>query len=366
MILDEYNSILTEISAGLDYAVDVRPKAGIEVKRVPEFKKEGSASAYYYRPAMDGSRGGTFYANLRDVEETVKFGMKTLAYHEGIPGHHFQIAIQSELEGVPIFRTIGLFTAYIEGWALYAEQLAWELGFYKNDPFILFFSVPCRTKEIFITLCHKVLFMNSEEKYIKEITEIRSMMERSTKFLSLSGLSGIMVGIYALVGAYIAYRLFYVENGSLLYNIIDRQEMTAEVENLIILALVILVLAVGTVIVLSLKKSQKDGEKLWNPAARRAVVNMAIPLVTGGIFILILLSNGLYGFLAPATLLFYGLALVNASKFTFEELRSLGIVQILLGLLASYFIGYGLLFWALGFGLMHIVYGIVMHVKYEK
>ncbi|EHQ01558.1 hypothetical protein Gilli_0866 [Gillisia limnaea DSM 15749] len=208
--------------------------------------------------------------------------------------------------------------------------------------------------------------MNSEEKYIKEITEIRSMMERSTKFLSLSGLSGIMVGIYALVGAYIAYRLFYVENGSLLYNIIDRQEMTAEVENLIILALVILVLAVGTVIVLSLKKSQKDGEKLWNPAARRAVVNMAIPLVTGGIFILILLSNGLYGFLAPATLLFYGLALVNASKFTFEELRSLGIVQILLGLLASYFIGYGLLFWALGFGLMHIVYGIVMHVKYEK
>jgi uncharacterized protein (DUF885 family) len=135
MILDEYNLILAEISAGLDDAFDVRPKAGLEVKRIPEFKEEGSASAYYNRPAMDGSRGGTFYANLRNVQETVKFGMKTLAYHEGVPGHHFQIAIQSELEGVPIFRTIGLFTAYIEGWALYSEQLAWELGFYKNDPF---------------------------------------------------------------------------------------------------------------------------------------------------------------------------------------------------------------------------------------
>ena len=84
---------------------------------------------------MDGSRGGVFYANLRDVSETVKFGMKTLAYHEGIPGHHFQIAIQSELEDVPIFRTLPLFTAYTEGWALYSEHLAWELGFYENDPF---------------------------------------------------------------------------------------------------------------------------------------------------------------------------------------------------------------------------------------
>ncbi len=208
--------------------------------------------------------------------------------------------------------------------------------------------------------------MKSEEKYIKDITEIRSMMERSTKFLSLSGLSGIMAGIYALVGAYVAYRLFFVENGSLLHNTIDRQEITAEVENLIILALVVLIMAIGTAVVLSLKKLKKDGEKLWNSSARRLVINMAIPLITGGIFILILLSKGMFGLLAPATLLFYGLALVNASKFTFEEIKSLGIVQIILGLLASYFIEYGLLFWALGFGLMHIVYGIVMHLKYEK
>jgi uncharacterized protein (DUF885 family) len=135
MVLNEYDDILAEISAGLDDAFDVRPKAGLEVKRVPAFKEQGSAGAYYNSPAMDGSRGGVFYANLRNVHESVKFGMKTLAYHEGIPGHHFQIAIQSELEDVPVFRTIGLFTAYIEGWALYAERLAWELGFYENDPF---------------------------------------------------------------------------------------------------------------------------------------------------------------------------------------------------------------------------------------
>jgi uncharacterized protein (DUF885 family) len=135
MVIEEYNRILAEINANLDDAFDIRPKAGLEVKRVPEFKEEGSPGAYYNQPAMDGSRGGVFYANLRNVHESVKFGMKTLAYHEGIPGHHFQIAIQSELEGVPVFRTLGIFTAYVEGWALYSEQLAWELGFYENDPF---------------------------------------------------------------------------------------------------------------------------------------------------------------------------------------------------------------------------------------
>lgn len=208
--------------------------------------------------------------------------------------------------------------------------------------------------------------MKSEDKYIKDITEIRSMMERSSKFLSLSGLSGIMAGIYALAGAYIFYVLFYRENGAHPFNSMQGEVQTGDVRDLIVLALVILVLAIGTAILLSLKKSRKDGERLWNSAARRLVINMAIPLVTGGIFILILMSRGMFAFLAPATLLFYGLALVNASKFTFEEIRSLGIVQIILGLLAFYFIEYGLIFWALGFGIMHIVYGIVMHLKYEK
>ncbi len=133
--LDEYQKILDHISTNLDDAFDIRPKAALEVKRVPEFKEEGSAGAYYNGPAMDGSRGGIFYVNLRDLSEIVKFGMKTLAYHEGIPGHHFQVAIQSEIENVPIFRTILGFSAYAEGWALYSEKLAWELGFYEDDPF---------------------------------------------------------------------------------------------------------------------------------------------------------------------------------------------------------------------------------------
>lgn len=135
MILAEYNRILDEIQTKVGDVFDITPKAGLEVKRVPEFKEEGSAGAYYNGPTMDGSRGGIFYANLRNVHETVKFGMKTLAYHEGIPGHHFQIAIQHELEDVPIFRTVLPFTAYAEGWALYTEYLAWEMGAYDGDPF---------------------------------------------------------------------------------------------------------------------------------------------------------------------------------------------------------------------------------------
>ena len=208
--------------------------------------------------------------------------------------------------------------------------------------------------------------MKSEQEYMKDLTEIRSMMERSSRFLSLTGWSGIMAGIYALAGAYIAYRFFYLNNPGALYNAIDMQEVQGNMIDVILLAIGVLVLAVGTAIFLSWKKSQKDGKKLWNPAARRVVINMSIPLVAGGVFVLILISKGLFIFTAPATLLFYGLALLNAANFTFEELKSLGIIQIILGLAASYFLGYGLLFWAFGFGVMHIVYGIYMHLKYSK
>jgi uncharacterized protein (DUF885 family) len=135
MIIAEYKRIIDEISNGMGDAFDIFPKAKLEVLRVPEFKEMGEGLAYFEPPAMDGSRGGTFYINLREPQEIVKFGMKTLAYHEGIPGHHFQFGIQYELEGLPTFRTVIPFTAYSEGWALYSEQLAWELGFYENDPF---------------------------------------------------------------------------------------------------------------------------------------------------------------------------------------------------------------------------------------
>ncbi|RFF28997.1 MULTISPECIES: DUF885 family protein [unclassified Wenzhouxiangella] len=132
-ILAEYQKILDEIDPAMDEYFNLRPETGVQVKRVPEFAEETSAGAYYQRPSMDGKRQGTFFANLRDVSEVPKFGMRTLAYHEGIPGHHFQIAITQQLDDIPMFRRLVPFTAYSEGWALYAEQLAREIGF-QDDP----------------------------------------------------------------------------------------------------------------------------------------------------------------------------------------------------------------------------------------
>jgi len=133
-ILAEFEAIIAEADDKLDDWFDVRPSAGVEVKRVPEFSEEGSAGAYYQPPAMDGSRPGVFFAKLQNVEEHPRFGLRTLAYHEAIPGHHFQIALAQQIEGVPMFRKMLPFTAYAEGWALYAERLAHEAGFHP-DPF---------------------------------------------------------------------------------------------------------------------------------------------------------------------------------------------------------------------------------------
>jgi uncharacterized protein (DUF885 family) len=131
-MLAEYQAILDEVNKGLDGAFDVRPKLGVEVKPVPEFAEKTAPGAYYEPGSFDGTRPGAFFANMRDTNETPKFAMRTLAYHEGIPGHHFQISIAQELQGVPFFRRVLPFTAYAEGWALYAERLAYELGFEKD------------------------------------------------------------------------------------------------------------------------------------------------------------------------------------------------------------------------------------------
>ena len=131
-ILEDYATIIDEIEAGISSAFNIKPKADIVVKRVPEFSEETAPGAYYNHPSRDGSRPGTFYANLFDIKATPKYGMRTLAYHEGVPGHHFQIAIQTELQGIPEFRKEFGFTSYSEGWGLYAERLAWEMGFQTN------------------------------------------------------------------------------------------------------------------------------------------------------------------------------------------------------------------------------------------
>lgn len=132
-MLARYQEILDEVNQGIGAAFDVRPKLGVEVRAVPEFSQATAPGAYYDDGSFDGSRPGVFYANMRAPGETPKFAMRTLAYHEGIPGHHFQVAIAQELENVPFFRRVIPFTAYQEGWALYSERLAFEMGF-GRDP----------------------------------------------------------------------------------------------------------------------------------------------------------------------------------------------------------------------------------------
>lgn len=194
--------------------------------------------------------------------------------------------------------------------------------------------------------------MKEKQDYIQDITEVRNMMERSSKFLSLSGLAGVAAGIYALLGAYAA---------SLYLNV-----HTTKTTDLIFLAISVLILALGTAIFLSHKKAIKKQVKFWDPTARRIVVQLAVPLITGGIVILILIAKGLVDLAPPMTLIFYGLALYNAGKFTYQEIKSLGIIEIVLGLISAYFVQYGLLFWAIGFGLLHIIYGIYMHYRYDR
>ncbi|MEX0322877.1 MAG: DUF885 family protein [Puniceicoccaceae bacterium] len=132
-ILKDYQAILDEINSGLGDSFNIRPEKGVEVHRVPEFREQTAPPAYYSGPSLGGDRPGRFFANLYDIKTTRKHEMRSLAYHEGIPGHHFQIAIALELEGMPYIRRMAPFTAYLEGWAMYAEQLAWELGF-EEDP----------------------------------------------------------------------------------------------------------------------------------------------------------------------------------------------------------------------------------------
>ena len=204
--------------------------------------------------------------------------------------------------------------------------------------------------------------MKEEKDYIQDIVEIRSMMERSSKFLSLSGWAGIMAGIYALAGAFIAYK-FYDFNPA---RVVEDASQSESLTKVVFLAVIIFVLAIVTAVFLSYQKAAKKGEKIWNTTSRQLLMNMAVPFVAGGLLILILISKGFIGFVAPFTLLFYGLALFNASKFTYDAVKFLGLVEIALGLISAYFVEFSLLFWAAGFGVAHIIYGIYIHYRYEK
>ncbi len=198
----------------------------------------------------------------------------------------------------------------------------------------------------------------------KDIEMIRSLMERSVKFLSLSGLSGILAGLYASIGAVVAYFMLYYPYSPFHYRIESIQN-TDVIVQLLILAVIVLVTSLVTGYWLSNRKAKKSGTTVWNATSKRLILNLSIPLATGGMFILILLSYGHFGVAAPASLIFYGLAILNACDNLFDEVRYLGYSEIIAGLICAALPGYGLLFWFVGFGLLHIIYGALMYKKYD-
>jgi len=209
--------------------------------------------------------------------------------------------------------------------------------------------------------------MKTNSNSNQDIREIRAMMERSSRFLSLSGLSGISMGIIALLGAAIAHLLLEsikTESQSFLY-FLDPFPFGRILMPLVILSFTVLMLALASAIFFSWRKARKQGLPLWSPASKRLLIHLFIPLIAGGFFVLILINHAEI-LVASATLIFYGLALVNAGKFTFGEIHYLGIFEIVLGILAGIFVSHGLLFWAIGFGLLHIIYGLVMYYRYER
>lgn len=198
--------------------------------------------------------------------------------------------------------------------------------------------------------------MNPHEEQLQALSDIRSMMERSSRFISLSGLSGVFAGTFALIGAWAAYHSLqtasYTQGEFYTFFFLD--------------AGLVLLASFATGILLTIRNAKKKGQSIWDATVKRLLINLLIPLAAGGLFCLALLNQGIIEMIAPATLIFYGLALINASKYTLSDVRYLGFAEILLGLIAAFFLHAGLLFWALGFGLLHIVYGIGMYYRYER
>lgn len=203
----------------------------------------------------------------------------------------------------------------------------------------------------------------SNESHYQQIADIHSIMERNTRFISLSGLSGISAGVIAIIGSIVAnLRIdsFFKEQDF-------SQDAFFKLElQLIGLAACILIAAIAFSWLFTSRKAKADGQKVWNRTTRKILMNLAIPLVTGGVFALILLYYNLFVLIAPVTLIFYGLACVNASHNTVTQIKFLGLSVIVLGLINLFFLGHGLIFWTLGFGFMHILYGMIMYLKYER
>lgn len=219
-----------------------------------------------------------------------------------------------------------------------------------------------RSKQI-ITLQLKVLYMESQN-YQNDLSHIRSMMEKSSRNLSLSGLAGVVAGVAALLGAGVGYFILR-SNGKAYADLssvnLDRSMLT----ELSLVALLVFAMAVSSAYFLSVRRSRRQGLKIWDGTARRLLMSFSVPVVSGAVFCLGLLLQQHYLLVLPASLIFYGLALISASRYTFTDVQYLGFCEIVLGLISTLFPATGLLCWAIGFGLLHIVYGIIMYRKYQ-
>ena len=202
------------------------------------------------------------------------------------------------------------------------------------------------------------------QKHQEDLAHIRSMMERSSRFISLSGLSGVFAGLSALIGGLYAHQLFG-SNGISYMDGASYQENSSLVYKLMVTAIVVLFFALTFGIFFTLRKSKKYGLPIWTSATKNMLFNLAIPLIIGGIFCFALLCYKFYFLIAPSMLLFYGLALINAEKYTFSDVKYLGYCQLILGCISLFYLEYGLIFWITGFGILHILYGLVMFKKYK-
>ncbi|MEO6671161.1 MAG: hypothetical protein ABIN36_16885 [Ferruginibacter sp.] len=214
--------------------------------------------------------------------------------------------------------------------------------------------------------------MDENQQSLETLQDIKRMMERSSRFISLSGLSGIAAGACALVGAWFAHDVISANRGLILgrrnfnrdYDLDTIQEYMGN--RLFQIAVITFVAALMLAFFFTWLRSKKDGVAIWGSTAKRVLFAVTIPLIAGGIYLLREIEIGSYGLIAPGSLIFYGLALVNASKYTLGEVKYLGYCQIILGIINCWMIGYGLYFWALGFGVLHIIYGAYMWFKYER
>ena len=203
-----------------------------------------------------------------------------------------------------------------------------------------------------------------KEKYIDDLKEIRHIMNQSSRFVSLSGVSGVSVGLTALLGVYLTNLLVFTDYDHLSYSKVFLQDKHFTL--LLLIAFGTIALGIGQVILFTTRKTRRLKMKIWDHQTRRILINLSIPLLTGGIVSLILLFEGFIGMVYPFTLIFYGLALVNVSKYTLNEIRSLGLLEISLGLIAFQFIELGLINWSIGFGVLHVAYGLLIHKKYPS